>query len=913
MENLIDTSLPIDKTIQAPLDPTKAPVVLSDSWETPGQPSVKLSDNNSPLGEIHRSVADLDPIVTAQKIDLAKRMNEPELFVDKNFEQLKKIDQTPDDTFWKRYETNYPKSAEFLKQPKNMAIAKDDIDNLAKTEKIVQDKGFISDMYNGVLSGLSGMNASAGRAAGMVYMAGALIPNEMAKLAGHPELEVKPYDWMLDNPMTKYYDEQQKARAPEIANESVSKMIGDGDYNKAAKALAVQVAVNAPNQLMSMILAMSGVGLAGSLVSSGAMQAIPTLKENLDKGYDPASSTVDALAQGFIEGGIENLSFGTTGRLRALKDLGESLYKKVGKTEGQKVMAEFVKEVGHSFLSEGYEEGLTQVLQDTTHYATVDNTALEGEAGKVLDAALIGGFSGATMTSSGAMLQKGISERKSSQLRKMYLALGEAVGESKLKERSPDAYQAHVEDVIKGTPVENIYISHEAFQEYYQSKGLNPQLIGKHLGIEDQIKETSDTGGDIKIPLATWANKVVGTEHYQGLVNDIKFSPEDYSVNEHKVHKEEITKQMDATDKVISEKNIIDKETKDYADTIYEKVKQDLINKGHDGKQAEHEASLTRQHLIVESANQDKPIQELAAKYVPHIMGDYSTDPISDNVTNITDFKRKLIPQYAGNDVAGSDQVKKALTELGLPEIYHSDESVSAIQEALSFMKNEVVTAEAGKRSGVQLLNEADGEGYIKNINTSMQSSFPKWFKDHGMNKKDFLKSIEKGDSVKFKAQVKQAIKGLKEGHGENALNAMSPNLDFVSLVDPESLSSSFETKKAFAQKANGELFQSEADVRSYLNKESSGKAITFSKDQESAASIDKLTGHLIINPEKITNSKQIDEIISQFGETKRESITGKILATIEGDSHELDAKSLAGNLARKLFNLERLAECGRG
>jgi hypothetical protein len=86
------------------------------------------------------------------------------------------------------------------------------------------------------------------------------------------------------------------------------------------------------------------------------------------------------------------------------------------------------------------------------------------------------------------------------------------------------------------------------------------------------------------------------------------------------------------------------------------------------------------------------------------------------------------------------------------------------IDDTINDMALEVNAAEPGQRSGVNIINPKDGEGYLKNVNTSTKSTFPKWYKEAGVkNKEHFQKVIEAK-----KGPVWSRIKKIAEDRLEN-------------------------------------------------------------------------------------------------------------------------------------------------
>jgi hypothetical protein len=893
MENL--TSLPGDNEIQVPFDPSRAELILPDNED---KIELKLPDEVSPLGETFDKVRDLDPIITAQKVELAKRINEPELYVDKNFENLKKIDFDRGDGYWAEYQKRNPIVSEKLKDPKIMAMAKNDIDKLADIEKTVQDKSFASDLWNGLQKGLATTNAQIARIPSLAYNLAAFPQNVAVKAIGRPDLQVSAPDAVMDNPIANFYDKQASAYSSSDQSESISDQISKGDYRNAAKNLAVQVVTNSPSQMISIMLGLSGAGLVPALAVSGSIQGAGTLKESIDKGADPTSATLNAAYQGTFEAGMESLSFGTIGALK------NSLSKAFGEESARKVILEFGKEVASSMASEGKEEFLTQIAQDFSSYATgVDTGALNGTLGRALDAGLIGAASGGAMNAPISAINSRtrlIDIKKTEVFKKQYSDLGKKIVNTDLSKSSPDTQAEILASLTEGTQIEHVYLPVEEAQKYFQSKGLSLEAIGKEVGIEGEVNEAIETGADIKIPLAKWASKLASTEHYEALKDDIKYSPEDFTSRQNKDLGNEIFDLMNAEVNQANESQKLTEEQKAQSEIAFNDLKTDLINRGQDESLADKNARIYQAYVTTRAALRGISVEQSHKEIRPEIRNAGSF--------NAESYQRNTIPAFDSPDIVDADQVREELKKMGMPEAYQSDEAISAIRSQLAFLKSEISQAEAGKRT----FREGEIGGDVKV--EAQKSTFPKWFSENGFKtKKEFEKFVSKGNSKNLSKVLEIAIKGLKEGYGESSLNLIPPNLDFVALVDPESLDGSIETERMMAQRKEGKFFQTDREIRNYLDSKVKGKAIILKRGEDMAASeIDTVTGQLTINADKLKTPEQIDQVISQFGEAKKESITGKIETKIDGETIEVDAKKAINALAKKLYNLERLSECSR-
>ncbi len=887
------TKLPGDFNSQIPLDENQEPFQLPDTDESL-LGKLNLPDQDSILIQNYDEASRYNPERMAKVKRYAEELRESPAFIDKNLEDAERFVAAPDSTFWNDYEKRFPKSAKFLAQQKNMFMASDDYENLSKTEKAIDDSNFFMDVYNSAQSGLATLYSNTSRIPALAYSLAAYPQNQIAKAVGRPDLQVTPPEMLINNPVAKFYDEQSEAYIPKIATESVSQKFLDGDYTGGARTLVANIALNAPQQIMNIALGLSGAGVGASMLATGSIQSANSLKENLDKGYDPAASTLNSVYQGSFESLVENMSFGTTGSIRILKDLGKRLTGEIGEVAAKKAMVEVAKQITHSMASEGFEELVTQAAQDFSSYATVDPKALEGIGGRMADAFIIGAGSGGSMTATGALYQRQVNTMKARRLSAAYSEIGKIANESKLKSRDPEAHAEVINDMVGGTNIENVYIGAEEFRTYFQSKGIDPDVMGKELGIENEVQEATETGGQIKIPMGKWTSKLSGTEHFEGLKNDITFSQEDYSSNQNAKLSEELKSQLLAQDQVAQAQIEEDNSIAQQADEVYTAIRTDLINRGQDGKVADASATLWKNIAVATSARQGITVREWFENNRPTI--------VNGNDKASAGYQRKQIPSFESSEVVDSAQVKKALADLGFPEVYQSDESISAIRQTIALMQNEISQAEAGRRAFRE--GEVGGDQIVESI----PSTFPAWFRENFKTKKDFLKVSSKGNSKNLNPLIQQVVKALKEGQGDSAQNAIAPNLDFVSLVDPDSLDSAFEVSQAMNQ-GKTEFFQSKERRDAGLQVKQSTVELPGVID------VTKITTPLAINLKedlsKFTNNYLADRAITNKHTGNQIKITentrGKVLSELNGRKSKLASQTK--DIIRVISEIDKIIE----
>lgn len=110
---------------------------------------------------------------------------------------------------------------------------------------------------------------------------------------------------------------------------------------------------------------------------------------------------------------------------------------------------------------------------------------------------------------------------------------GQAVA-SKLRARMPDRFREFVERATANGPVENVYVPASEFASYFQSAGIDPYAVVDQLeGVtRDDLDAAMAAGGDLKIPTATYAASIAGSEHDAFLMENMRFDPMDMTARE---------------------------------------------------------------------------------------------------------------------------------------------------------------------------------------------------------------------------------------------------------------------------------------------------------------------------------------------------------------------------------------------
>lgn len=568
----------------------------------PGQ-----SDTRSELQQSMFVAAKAEPDQKAERVRLADEMNLPVAFVERNYDkivekrQYAKSGNEYDDLIGKN-----PKLAEFLKDPDNASVAKDDLDKLSGFEKVSDRHGYWDQAYNSLMSGVAKSNAMLAKTPAYIGNLSLTGSNLVRKALDMPEV-----GYQIENDISKKYDAASQfysSQAP-ASHKSAFEEISKGNYLDAAESLSLQVIGNAPQQLTFIASALAGMPAVG-LAQAGLTTAAEKAGELQAEGVGTLQATSVAAVHGSIEAAFESL-----GTLGVLKTWENAIAKQYGKQVSKEVMFNFSKTLAHSVMAEGNEEALTSLAQDFTDYATgVNPEAMKGSVQRMVDAGLVGGMSGGTMTSPSAMAAYHAqqSQVKQAKLNKdTFMAMGESAKESKLRERLPERYRQFVDQVTKDGPVSEVYIPIEGMEVYFQNKNINPTQAAQEMGILNEYNEAKETGADIKVPMSTMIDKVVDTEHFAGLSNDIKYKPDQQTVNEAKAEGERIKEDFENVERQSIQIN--DPETE--VNLIGQDVTKQLMKTGMKQKDALIQAKIHTAFFSTMSEKMNISPGELYKKY----------------------------------------------------------------------------------------------------------------------------------------------------------------------------------------------------------------------------------------------------------------------------------------------------------
>lgn len=707
----------------------------------------------SGLAQVDYVNKDKDPDKESEFQKLARDLKVSPDFVARNYDVLKTSNRNKDE-YYENLTKNNPKISEWLANVDNHSVAKDDIDSLAKIEDAVKDHGFGSGLVDSFYSGMYKTASSLAKTPALMWgpKKSDLIRDPQTgnlKFVEYTDEEMakqKPPESLYKNFVTEYLDKKAEENAPEQMSAGIIEEFKNGNYKNASKAWAYQVSSNLPQLALIIANPSAGLGTLGLSSVSGKYA------ENVQKeGVSEQTARINALATGAIETGIEAIGgIGSSGFKESIK----SVVKGLGKQGAKEVFKEGFKQIAKSGAGEGIEEFATSISQDLVDYGSgVNENALDGIGTRAANSFLVGAGSGGLMTASvmtTTEMTKRFQERTEAQAnREAYDQIGQIAKESKLGKRSLDKLKDVIDSVTGDTKIKDIFIPLEAMETYFQSKNIPPVKAAEDLGIRQQYEVAKETGAPITMPLSEWVTKTQGTEHYEGLSNDVKFDPEQKTQNEIKQEQKEIEDDLTRVKQEALDKGYdIEESAKEVGSSITEQLK----NTGMKEADAKTYAKIYESTFKSLGLRTGLDPKALFAQYGLRINNQQVIDSLIEKkeITAGEFNQNQINEQITRAEKAGYDTSKLyyhgTRSEFDSFEITNVDK-VATLGSGVYLSENKELPSAYASKGGKVL------ELYIKDSNKIVESGSKITKKQIEIIKKklpkDLLKSMENNDDIK--------------------------------------------------------------------------------------------------------------------------------------------------------------------
>lgn len=797
--------------------------------------------------------ADKQPDRHAQVLDLAKKTKLPADIVERNFEEINKKNQISSVDYPDLIDKT-PGLAKWLSNSDNMAVAKDDLDNLKSIESLASDS-WLGKAVDSIKYGSIKMMSDIAKSPALMaysdptpyFLEGTSVGEEIKKEAFGPG-EKKVSEGFYKNKVTKYLDEKAESYKPDSLSNSVVTQWSNGDYAGAAETWSLNVMSNLPQ--LGLLIATRGK----SLPLLGAQSAGGKMAENLEAGVPLDTARGSALTHAGIEVGVESIGgIGASGFKESIKSLVES----VGEQGAKEIIKSSAKKIAKTGFEEGAEEWVTEVAQSTVDYGLgINDKAFEGLGIRAMDSFLIGAGSGAMATSGALSLENTVKQfqkdKKIDMHKDAYLKIGEIAEQSRLKKRSGDKFKEFIESSTENTELKNVYIPVEQFNQYFQNSKIPPAKIAQDLGVLDEFNRANETGADVQIPLAQFVDKMAGTEHYQALANDIKFSPDGQTPNQANEESKKVSSDLQRV-AIEGQQEPLIKTADQSAKVVQNNVKEQLKNAGFKDAEATRNAELYSAAFGTLASKSGQTAETLFNKYGLKIES-------MDSPTATTQTSMNQSPRLEGQSAADylAQELSKKTPDEAVAE-YYTDET-SGVYNDIAFnsqpLNPDKPMAAQISVEGVKYLNETLGHGaaddLYKYVGQALQRVAPDVAKVGG----DFALRVKDEAELKDIIEKVKSVMPAKIKLGDKVVNSNSFDLSAALGLDLVEAGRANVANKQLLENEGRRAKRGEMPLR-YSEAEGFADSINFTPtpiSKELRANYDALT------PEQRLNDMYIDK-----------------------------------------------------
>jgi hypothetical protein len=541
-----------------------------------------------------------------------------------------------------------PILTQWLRNPENAAVARDDLDNLSWWDRLGRN---VIEVPKGVPGGAVASVGTAMEGAGQllrpanpaartalataISQAQAMKPEDVTALRTrifgqgdiNPQFAQSVLSDVLSGNMTPA--DAMEALSPMIAPalKSASEALQSG--GQATQEFGQSILPAEPSMENSLgrqvgsglgsMLTILGVGLAsggvGAAVFGGIQGAGEATANARQAGADEDTQTIAAL-YGVFPGLTDAIPV-------------ERLLSNPATKAG---VAAFLRSVGVQALTEGGQEAVQQIMQNAIAknlYApdqhlldqVIENFSVGGVVGALVDAGRIA-LEAALPGRFHRMRQS--AERAPDNQQKIAEISAQAQA-SALRQRMPDKFRDFVEAATRNGPAENVFIPADEFVQYFQGLGVDPRALVDELdGVtRDDLDAALAGGGDLKIPTATYAAKIAGSEHDAFLMENMRFDPDEFTARE---AAEFNAKAEDAMQEAFEEAERIrlqHEELRSFEQQIYDTMVSRLRAAGRSTDVATTEAMLYPAFYRVMAERSGMTVDEFMARYpLPKVEGE---------------------------------------------------------------------------------------------------------------------------------------------------------------------------------------------------------------------------------------------------------------------------------------------------
>lgn len=519
-----------------------------------------------------------------------------------------------------------PKLQEWLGNPLNGALAKDDLDNLTWFEGWTPDTEFGKGLKTGAIGvkqvgvGAAAVVPQAARNRSMENLRGFEAVGGLSKdMSRHEVAELLGVDpQSTAASMAHGFLVAEPEQRQRMIDGMVSRVINSEETVQGIRDLISEFSADMQETQGRTVnfSDIDDVSAFGDWLSFNAGQSIPFLASLIAAGAAGgaplAAGTGYVLGVGDINSGL--IEEGVTDRpdlalaggvpYAALEALGPAAapFRRIGTDVLTEVAAGYFKRLGREVPKQAIEEFINEAGQEIIKDITVSQGT--GEVVELNDETLLRWFNSGMAGAAGGLTFSPVTAAQSRVERDMERAdaagttakrleqIDEMAAQSKVKERAPAKFQEALE--AAGMQDQDLYVSAEGMREYFQAKDveLDDETL-RAWGIEPaDFNEKLASGGDVAVPASSYAAQISGTDDAIWLRDNAVFSPDEMSVAEAAAFNDQVRDILDEAIIEQQEAEATDRELRAADVQIYDEVFSQLRAAGRSPDVAQQEAGV---------------------------------------------------------------------------------------------------------------------------------------------------------------------------------------------------------------------------------------------------------------------------------------------------------------------------------
>jgi len=541
-----------------------------------------------------------------------------------------------------------PVLSKFLANRSFANQASDDISSLSRLERI--EEGLYD--FVGSLSSISPTANAQERIAEFAsgFRTGQLIVRR-GKIGSAAQLRSEPTD--LDWQWWDRYTAEMEAIAgdagfwrqageligqmPETAEDVLEAASTGAVYGGAVAAAGGQLGpqVLLPEEVLTvpagMLIGAKAGAISGMFTSSARTIAGNNYMENLRRGIDPTTARVTALTVGVAGGALEmyGVKFvaapfrGLWNRLavqaandavtrptvaKAFSRFGADYLKATGGEIGTETGQQIVEIIGNEVA------GLASDPMFQSRFSTAEG--LRGIRDELTDVITRTAMGMAAIGAVGPTANFYIDTRRADRAKKSQVIISdvvEAINETKLKERNPDALEEYGDAALNEAPA---YIRASVLRRVLlDNKIPDAEIDALMPGLSAKLREAEVADNFVSFPLAQFGVRLGGTPLGDAMIPHLTIDPKAMTPTELAAFEAQKQEFMLDAERLLEEKTAADEQFGLEAETVYAGMRQRLIDAGRDALSAEAEASIYQAMIVTAAAREGMTPQQYQEQY----------------------------------------------------------------------------------------------------------------------------------------------------------------------------------------------------------------------------------------------------------------------------------------------------------